>query len=155
MSTEARDSQCEHQEQEWAADPAGFKAITQIDLMGKLMDASCIKGKFCENNKVGKTSCSSSCKNWSHWRWNQNLSATTGNLITRSLPPWFTVEAFSTIHQHNPTTAVLPLRADEPILKSVQNKYFKKSLLAMKKRIHPYIFRVLLHIFAHYFCFEN
>ena len=102
MSTETRESQCEHQSKSVQLILPRFKAITQIDLTGKLMDASCIKGKFCENNKVGKTSCSSHLAKIEVTEDETKISsATTGNLITRSLPPWFTV---SDLFHHSSNT---------------------------------------------------
>ena len=92
MSMETRDSQCEHQSNSVQLILPRFKAITQVDLTGKLMDAWCIKGKFCENNKVGKPSCFSHLAKIEVIEDETKISsATTGNLITRSLPSWFTV----------------------------------------------------------------
>lgn len=121
------------------------------------MDASCIKGKFQKITRLERLHVLTSCKNWSHWRWTKISSATTGNLITRSLPPWFTVKRdLSTIHPTQSHKCCLTYGADEPILKSVQNKYFKeKSTWLWRKESIPTFFRVLLHIFAHYFCFEK
>lgn len=69
----------------------------------------------------------------------RDSASITGNLITRSLPPWFIVERpFLWFIQHNPTSVVL---GSKQTLKSIQKKQCKaKTTLAIKKRLLPYVF---------------
>ena len=136
MSTETRDSQCEHQSNSVQLILPRFKAITQVDLTGKLMDAWCIKGKFCENNKVGKPSCFSHLAKIEVIEDETKISsATTGNLITRSLPPWFTVRDLF----HHSSNTILQVMSYSWSRWTNPEECTKKNL--SKKRLLPYIFQ--------------
>ena len=83
-----------------------------------------------------------SCKNWSHWRWNQNFISNnweSNHKVIASLV--YSKRPFPPFIQHNPTSAVLLMEQMNKPRRVYKKIFQRKDYLAMKKRLLPYIFQ--------------